>query len=86
MVARNKLRTLKQKFYVDEYANEFQHLCSHITKSHVSRGDKVERFFYGPKEDVRSKVLVDPWGDGGPWEDIKHLINYVVTIEATYTL
>ena len=28
--------------------------------------------------------MVDPQGDGGPWEDIKRLINYVVTINATY--
>ena len=48
-------------------------------------GNKVERFMYGLKKDVRSKVLVDPWGDGGPWEDIKRPINYVVTIDATYT-
>jgi hypothetical protein len=85
MVARNKLRTLKQRGSVDEYANEFQHMCSQITKSPISRGDKVERFLSGLKEDVRSKVLVDPRGDGGPWEDIKRLINYVVTIDVTYT-
>ena len=30
------------------------------------------------------KVLVDPRGDGRPWEDIKRLINYAVTIDATY--
>ena len=28
---------------------------------------------------------MDPRGDGGPWEDIKHLISYAVTIDATYT-
>ena len=28
---------------------------------------------------------MDPRCDSGPWEDIKHLINYVVTIDATYT-
>jgi hypothetical protein len=60
-------------------------LCSHITKNLVSRGDKIERFISGLKEDIRKKVLVDPKGDGGPWEDIKRLINYAVTIDATYT-
>jgi hypothetical protein len=40
---------------------------------------------YGLKEEIRKKVLVDPRGDGGPWEDIKRLINYAVTIDATYT-
>lgn len=85
LVARNKLRVLKQKGSVEDYANEFQQLCSHITKNHVSRGDKIERFISGLKEDIRKKVLVDPKGDGGPWEDIKRLINYAVTIDATYT-
>ena len=28
---------------------------------------------------------MDPKGDGGPWKDIKRLINYAVTIDATYT-
>ena len=28
---------------------------------------------------------MDPRGDDGPWEDIKRLINYAVTIDATYT-
>ena len=68
---------------MDEYANEFQHLCSQITKSPNSRGDNVERILFGLKEHVRSKILVDPRGDGGPWEDIKRLINYGVTIDAT---
>jgi hypothetical protein len=85
LVARNKLRTLRQKGFVEEYANEFQQLCSHITKSPISRGDKIERFVSGLKEEIRKKVLVDPRGDGGPWEDFKHLINYAVTIDATYT-
>ena len=84
LVARNKLHVLRQKGFVEDYANEFQ-LCSHITKNHVSRGDKIERFISGLKEDIRKKVLVDPKGDGGPWEDIKRLINYAVTIDATYT-
>ena len=84
-MARNKLHTLKQRGYVDEYTNEFQHMCSQITKLPIFRGDKVVRFLSGLKEDVRSKVLVDPQGDGGPWEDIKRLINYVVMIDATYT-
>jgi hypothetical protein len=30
LVARNKLRVLKHKGYVEDYANEFQQLCSHI--------------------------------------------------------
>ena len=85
MVARNKLHSLKHKGYVEEFANDFQHLCSHIPKSPISRGDKVERFLSRLKEDVRNKVLMDPRGDNGPWEDIKRLINYVVTINATYT-
>jgi hypothetical protein len=84
LVARNKLRVLKQKGFVDDYTNEFQQLCSHITKHPVSRGDKIERFISGLKEDIRKKVLVDPKGDGGSWEDIKRLINYAVTIDATY--
>ena len=70
LVARNKLRVLRQKGSVEDYANEFQQLCSHITKNHVSRGDKIERFISGLKEDIRKKVLVDPKGDGGPWEDM----------------
>jgi hypothetical protein len=85
LVARNKLRTLRQKCSVKEYANEFQQLCSHITKSPISRGDKIERFVSDLKEEIWKKVLVDPRGDGGPWEDIKRLINYAVTIDATYT-
>ena len=85
LVARNKLRVLKHKYYVEDYANELQQLCSHITKNHVSRGDKIERFILGLKEDIHNKVLVDPKGDGGPWEDIKRLINYAMTIDATYT-
>ena len=32
LVARNKLRTLRHKGSVEEYANEFQQLCFHITK------------------------------------------------------
>ena len=28
---------------------------------------------------------MDPRGDSGPWEDIKRLINFVVTIDVTYT-
>lgn len=35
------------------------------------------------KKNVKSKVPMDPKGDGGPWEDIKHLIHYVVIIDAT---
>ena len=85
LVARNKLRTLRQKGSVEEYANEFQQLYSHITKSPISRGDKIERFVSGLKEEIRKKILVDPRGDGGPWEDIKRLINYAVTIDAMYT-
>jgi len=84
LVARNKLRVLKLKGSVEDYANEFQQLCSHITKHPVSRGDKIERFISGLKEDIRKKVLVDPKGDGGSWEDIKRLINYAVTIDAMY--
>jgi len=84
MVVRNKLRTLKRRGFVDEYGNEFQHLYSQITKSPISKRDKVERFLSELKEDVWSKVLVNPRGDGGPWEDIKRLINYIVMINATY--
>ena len=40
----------------------------------------------GLKEEIRKKILVDPHGDGGLWEDIKRLINYAVTIDAIYTL
>ena len=85
LVARNKLRTLRHKGSVEEYANEFEQLCSHITKSPISRGDKIEQFVSGLKEEIRKKVLVDPRGDGGLWEDIKRLINYAVTIDVTYT-
>ena len=85
LVARNKLRTLRHKGSVEEYANEFQQLCFHITKSPVSRGDKIERFVSGLKEEIQKKIMVDPRGDGGPWEDFKRLINYAVTIDATYT-
>jgi hypothetical protein len=85
LVATNKLRTLRQKGYVEEYTNEFQQLCSHITKSPISRREKIERFVSGLKEEIRKKILVDPRGDGGPWEDIKRLINYGVTIDAMYT-
>lgn len=62
MVARNKLCIPKQKGSMEEYANKFQHMCSQITKSPISRGDKVEFFFCLDsrlKEDVRNKVLVD---------------------------
>ena len=84
-MARNKLHTLKKKGSVDEFANEFQNLCSQSMKSPISRGDKVEIYFSGLKGDFRSKVMVDPGGGGGPWEDIKHLMNYDVTINANYT-
>ena len=70
LVARNKLRTLRHKGFVEEYANEFQQLCSHITKSPISRGDKIERLVSGLKEEIHKKVLMDPRGDGGPWEDL----------------
>ena len=70
---------------MEEYAKDFQHQCSHITKSLISRGNKVEQILSGLKEDVRNKVLVDPRGDGGPSEDIKRLIDCVVTIDTTYT-
>lgn len=85
MVAHNKLCIPKYKGFVKEFANKFQHLCSRITKSPISMGDKVERFLFGLKEDVQNKVLMNPRGHSGPWEDIKFLINYVVTINATYT-
>jgi hypothetical protein len=49
------------------------------------QGRQGRKIFFVLKEDIRSKVLVDPRGDGEPWEDIKRLINYVVTIDATYT-
>ena len=39
----------------------------------------------GLQKEIRKKILVDPRGDGGPWEDIKRLINYAVTIDVTYT-
>ena len=31
------------------------------------------------------KILVDSRGDDGPWADIKRLINYAMTVDATYT-
>lgn len=60
----------------------FQHLCSCITKFPISIDIKVERFLVGLKEDVGNKVMLDPKGGGGPWEDIKHLIHYVVNTGA----
>ena len=75
---------LSHKGYLEEYANGFQHLCPCIIKLHISISDKVEWFLAWLKEDVWNKVLVDLKGDGGPWEDIKHLIHYAITIDTTY--
>lgn len=36
------------------------------------------------KYDVRNKILVDSRG-GGMWEDIQRLLNFNVTIDATFT-
>ena len=75
---------------VEEALQQYQkayHDASPATPRSVEgmlQGDKIERFISGLKEDIRKKVLVDPKGDGGPWEDIKRLINYAVTIDATY--
>jgi hypothetical protein len=59
--------------------------CAHTLLKTLSPGEIKLRFISGLKEDIRKKVLVDLKGDGGPWEDIKRLINYDVTIDATYT-
>ena len=69
---------------MEEYANEFQHLWSHITRFPIFTSDQVQMCYACVKDDVENKVTVDPKGDGGPWEDIKHLIHYVVTIDNTY--
>lgn len=55
MVACNKLHLLSHNGFVEEYAIEFQHLWSRITKFSISIGDKVERFLVGLKEGVRTK-------------------------------
>ena len=68
---------------MEEYANEFQLFCSCITKFLISTNGKVERFLVGLKEEIGNKVPVDPKGYGDPWEDIKSVIHYVVTIDAT---
>ena len=65
------------------YANKFKHVCCCIIKSPISTTDKVERFLAGLQEDVRDKVLLDSKGYEGPWEDLKCLMHYVVTIHAT---
>lgn len=55
MVARNKLRPLSHKGYVEEYTNELQHLFSCITKFPISTGDKVERFLQGSNTMLETK-------------------------------
>ena len=84
MVACNKLCLLSQKGCVEVYANEFQYLCFRITKFLIFTGGKVERFLVELKKNVRNNVLMDLKGDGGPWENIKHLIHYAITTNATY--
>ena len=44
----------------------------------------MERFLVGLNEDARNRVKLDVEGDGGPWEDIKRLIYYVIINDATY--
>jgi len=68
-----------------KYANKFQHLYTHLTKSSISWRYRIEHFLSRLKEDVQNKVLVDSRGDGALWDDIKHLINDAVTIDTIFT-
>jgi len=52
MVAGNKLHNLKQKGFVEEYTNKFQHLYAQITKFVVSRENMIEHFLSRLNEDV----------------------------------
>ena len=47
------------KNFIEEYTNEFQHFCSHITKFPIFASDKVEMFIPGFKDNSRNKVMVD---------------------------
>ena len=82
-VARNKLWNLTQKESVETYATEFQLLCAQITNLELSVGDKIDRFVRGLKPEIHKRVVVDPFNEGGRWEDFKRLLTYAVAMDAT---
>jgi hypothetical protein len=82
-VARNKLWNLTQKGSVEAYATEFQLLCAQIINLELSVGDKIDRFVRGLKPEIRERVVVDPFNEGGRWEDFKRLLTYAVAMDAT---
>ena len=68
-VGRNKLLDLTQRGLVEAYATEFQLICAQITNLKLSMGDKSDRFVRGLKSKIRKRVVVDPFVQGGRWED-----------------
>ncbi len=46
-------------------------------------GDKIDRFVRGLKPEIRERVVVDPFNEGGRWEDFKRLLTYAVAMDAT---
>ena len=80
MVTCNKLDLLPHTGYAEEYANEFQQLFSHITKFPISTSDKLTCLLWDSKKMLETTHK----GDTDLWEDIKCLIHYVATIDATY--
>jgi hypothetical protein len=82
-VARNKLWNLTQKGSVEAYATEFQLLCAQIINLELNVGDKIDRFVRGLKPGIRERVVVDPFNEGGCWEDFKRLLTYAVAMDGT---
>jgi hypothetical protein len=70
MVARNKLRLFLIEGMWKIMPMNFN-ICAPAKLRFLS---SLLMILWGLKEDVQNKVMVDPKGDGGPWEDIKHLI------------
>ena len=54
---------------------------SWITNLELSVGDKIDGFVYGFKPKIRERV-VDPFNEGGRWEDFKRLLTYAVVMDA----
>lgn len=65
---------------MEDYANEFQLLCFRIIGFPISISDVS----LGAQRRCSKQSPSGFKGDGGPWEDIKHLIHYAITIDATY--
>ena len=55
MIARNKLCLPPCKGFVEEYANEFQQLCSCVIKFSISVSSEVERFLGDSKKMLETK-------------------------------